>query len=166
MNKPRYIIAVDPDIYLSGFAVIDTIEKKVVDACTLSLFKLIEKCGAWASTTGDYIVLVEASWNTTRTHRIGYNDNKAVAAKRGYAVGMNHMRGKDIVEGLKHYGIKHEEVPPLRKCWKGKEGKITHEEIISVMKKNGIAYNSGRTNQEVRDSLLICLIYGNLLWRI
>ena len=166
MIKYRFIIAVDPDIYKSGFIVMDTREKKVVDACTLSLFELIDKCGAWASTTGDYIVLVEASWNTTHTHRIGYNDNKAVAAKKGYAVGMNHMRGKDIVEGLKHYGIKHEEVPPLRKCWKGKEGKITHEEIISVMKKNGLAYNLGRTNQEVRDALLIALMHENLIHRI
>ena len=158
MIKPRYVIGVDPDVDKSGFAVVDTQQKKVVDACGLSLFELLDKIRAWAISTPDYIVIVEGGWlNKISNYHDAYGKAGMRVAKN---VGSNHQRGKDIAEGLKHYGIKHEIIHPLKKNWKGKDGKITREEL---------AYFTGfneRTNQDIRDAVLLGWYYAGLPIRV
>ncbi|WGU68242.1 hypothetical protein QIU18_00410 [Capnocytophaga canimorsus] len=60
----------------------------------------------------------------------------------------------------KHYGLEVQEIRPLKKMWKGKDGKITHEELASF---TGI---TGKTNQDMRDSALISWCFANLPIRI
>jgi hypothetical protein len=61
-----------------------------------------------------------------------------------------------------HWGISHDIIKPLvlrvkgRNIWRGKDGKITHEELAAF---TGI---TGRTNQEERDAMLIAWNYANL----
>jgi hypothetical protein len=49
---------------------------------------------------------------------------------------------------------------PLKKNWKGKDGKITHKELALF---TGL---TGRTNQEARDAGLIAWIFAGLPIRI
>ena len=51
-------------------------------------------------------------------------------------------------------------IKPLAKRWKGTGGKITNEELNDILKRNGFD-ELKRTNQDVRDSVLIALVsYG------
>jgi len=60
----------------------------------------------------------------------------------------------------KHYGIEVIEHFPLRKIWKGKDGKITQEELASF---TGL---KGRTNQDARDAALLAWSFANLPIRL
>ena len=55
-----------------------------------------------------------------------------------------------------HYGIEVMAHAPLRKCWQGKDGKITHEELAYF---TGI---TGRTNQDERDAGLLAWNYAGM----
>jgi hypothetical protein len=65
-----------------------------------------------------------------------------------------------IVEMCKHYGIEAVEQRPLQKHWRGKDGKITHEELASF---TGIM---GKTNQEGRDAALLAWVCAGLPIRL
>lgn len=48
------------------------------------------------------------------------------------------------------------------KCWQGKDGKITHEELKRLCQMSGIEFNSPRSNQEERDSALLAITCSGL----
>lgn len=87
---------------------------------------------------------------------------RASAAKKGEHVGRNQETGRKIVETLLHYGIKVIEQSPLRKCWQGKYGKITHEELKRLCQMSGIEFNRPRSNQEERDAALLAITCSGL----
>ena len=87
-------------------------------------------------------------------------ERKQRAASKGYDVGRNHETGKKIVEMCQHLGIEVLEHAPLRKGWKGKDGKITHEELASF---TGLM---GRTNQDARDAALLAWAFSGLPIRV
>jgi len=60
----------------------------------------------------------------------------------------------------RHIGLNVEEIKPLRKYWKGKDGKITPQELQSF---TGF---KGRSNQDGRDAALIAWVYAGLPIRI
>ncbi len=66
---------------------------------------------------------------------------------------------------LRYYGIKVIEQSPLRKCWQGKDGKITHEELKRLCDMSGIEFNRPRSNQEERDAALLAIICSGLPMR-
>ena len=80
-------------------------------------------------------------------------------------VGANHETGRKIVEMLVHWGIEHEVIHPLKKCWKGRDGKITLAELNSLLRGMGIR-EMGRCNQDVRDAVLIALTCSGLPMRM
>ena len=151
------IIAIDPDVELSGVARLDVASKK-----------------SWADTLPfplliDYIrnvynenvmkrvaVIVEASWHSTHNWHLRRWEKPQIAAKKGYDEGRNHETGKKIIEMLTYYGIPVEEQKPLRKIWKGKDGKITHEEMTAICR-----WDKKRNNQEERDAMLLAWDYSN-----
>jgi hypothetical protein len=51
---------------------------------------------------------------------------------------------------LNYYGIEVIEKEPLRKIWKGPDGKITHTEITAIT-----GWDKKRSNQEERDAMLL-----------
>jgi hypothetical protein len=53
-----------------------------------------------------------------------------------------------------------EEVKPLKKCWKGRDGKITHEELARF---TGLM---GHTNQDGRDAALLAWVRAGLPIRL
>ena len=92
---------------------------------------------------------------------VSFKDTKAVAAKKGQEVGRMHETGRKIVEMLEHYGIDVREQHPLKKCWQGKDGKITHDELTALC-----GWDRKRSNQEERDAMLIAWYASGLPIRV
>lgn len=151
-----YIIGIDPDVTASGVAVINT-KARTLSVCTLAFPMLLVYLKGFR---GDFydrykvVVVVEAShliksnWHLPRV----CSANKAAAM--GEAVGRCHEVGILIAEMARSYHLDVVEQPPLRKCWSGKDGKITHEELKYIVEREGYTLPS-RTNQEERDALLL-----------
>lgn len=76
----------------------------------------------------------------------------------GRRTGLNHATAKIIAEIARNYfQLDVVEIKPLKKCWKGKDGKITHEELNQQLKMYGFEPLK-RTNQDQRDSVLLALL--------
>lgn len=158
------ILGIDPDVDQSGIARLDVAERKCY-ADHLPFALLIEYCNTMkevARRRGRHLkVVVEASWLSGHNWHISRFDNPAVAAKKGEGVGRMHETGRKIVEMLEHYGIDVRAQHPLKKCWKGKDGKITHEELTQICR-----WEKKRSNQEERDAMLIAYYESGLPIRL
>lgn len=158
MKKADFIIGIDPDSDKSGVAHYST-GNKVMVVHSLKFPQLVDyvvnesRAALLSGVTLD--VVIEAGWLNESHWHLNPKDSKLMAAFKGNAVGRNHETGRKIVEMCKHYGIQPKEVKPLRKIWKGKDGKITHDEI-SVF----IPGFPSKSNQEVRDAALIAWMYA------
>ena len=162
--KHRYIIGIDPDSSKSGFAWIDSITKEV-DIYALDFPGIVLKLCNGRGLMPETLVVVEASWlNNRHNWHNKATDSRRVANAKGYDVGRNHQTGMLIVEMCRNYNIEVIDVNPLRKCWKGRDGKITHEEIAELFK--DFKNFPTRTNQEGRDAALLALNYSELPMKI
>ena len=163
-QKPDLIIAIDPDVDKSGVAVLD-MAKKQVKTRSMSFPDLIDFLqGCWDIIINEgkaLTVVVEAGWLNQANWHLTAKDSARIAAAKGNSTGRNHEVARKIAEMSRHYGLKTVEVKPLIKCWKGKDGKITHEEIAQFIPKL-----SARTNQEERDAALLAWTYAGLPIRI
>ena len=157
MKKYDNIIGIDCDVTKSGVAYLEVATRRLeVSALTFpQLLDYLQNVALDSDVKGySVVVVVEAGW-------LNKISNYHTAASRGGQriaknVGSNHEVGKKIVEMCRHYGLEVIEQKPLKKCWKGKDGKITHEEIAYF---TGL---TGTTNQEMRDAALICWNYAGL----
>ena len=153
--KPNYIIGIDPDVTESGIATLEIATKNLV-VNTMNFPRLIDFLQFISKEKGkeSICVVVEAGWLNT------ISNYHTAAGRRGQRiaknVGANHQVGKLIIEMCKNYGIPVETMKPLKKMWRGKDGKITQEEIASF---TGI---TGRNNQEERDAALIAWAHAGL----
>lgn len=140
------LIGIDPDCEKSGVAIKHLFEK-VLDLKSLNFFDLID----FLEKKKDEIkeVRVEASWLISFNYTSKFANNKAIATKISNKVGENHYVGKLIVEKCKLLGIPVKEVRPLRKVWKGTNGKISKVEFVALTNWKGPA------NQEERDAYLL-----------
>ena len=158
------ILGIDPDVDQSGIARLDVAERKCY-ADHMPFALLIEYCVTMqmvAKRKGKRLkVVVEASWLSGHNWHITRYDNPAVAAKKGEGVGRMHETGRKIVEMLEHYGIEVVEQHPLKKCWQGNDGKITHAEMTTVC-----GWDKKRSNQEERDAMLLAWYASGLPIRI
>ena len=164
MRKERIIIGIDPDTDQSGIGRLDVLERK----CTAThlpfplLVDYIRDVKSLADLMNrELVVYVEASWLISHNWHIRLADTKAVAAKKGQEVGRMHETGRKIVEMLEHYGIEVREQHPLKKCWNGKDGKITHDELTTIC-----GWEKKRSNQEERDAMLIAWYTSGLPIRL
>lgn len=153
--RRRVVIAIDPDVDMSGVARVDG--KDTIWADRLPFPMLVDylkgvknECQRTGATLQVY---VEATWQITHHWHIKPTDSKAVAAAKGRSVGAMQEVGKLLVEWCEHLEICVFAQPPFRKCWKGKDGKITHDEITFIT-----GWNKKRSNQEERDALLIAWV--------
>lgn len=165
MVKPNWIIAIDPDVDKSGVVLLDVKNKEFVAASALSFVDTMYSINMMLvdiSAKDCVVVVIEDSDMSVNWH-YSQKDSKAVAAAKGRSVGMCHATARH----LKEYCERQQSISsvvmmkPLRKCWKGADGKITHEEITQFTK--GLP---GRTNQEVRDAALLAWTYANLPIRL
>ena len=70
------------------------------------------------------------------------------------------------MEFCKYYDMPYEEKKPLTKCWAGKDGKISAEELEMLLDGMGIQPLKTRTNQEKRDAALLALDRSGLPLRM
>lgn len=163
--KTDIVIGIDPDSDKNGVAILERQSRKIETSAmtfadTLDYIRYIHR---QARVTGKTMrVVIEAGWlNKTHWH-VGYNDSRQQAAAKGNAVGRNHETGRKIAEMCEHWEIPYELIKPLPlriggvNLWRGKDGKITAEELAGV---TGLKV---RTNQEARDACLIAWIWAGL----
>ena len=156
------IIAIDPDVKASGVAVLD-IPKRSVEARAMPFPELLEMLRDVSRWSVPRRVIVEGGWLVSKSN---YHYARGKGGERiAKNVGANHETGRKIVEMLVHWGIQHEVVHPLKKCWRGREGKITLAELNSLLRGMGIR-EMGRCNQDVRDAVLIALTCSGLPMRM
>lgn len=156
-KKIHLIVAIDPDVEKNGVSKLNC-ETRSLEIDTLSFPDLLDYLRSekrQAEVLGkNLLVIVEAGWLNKGNWHLNPKETKAKAAAKGNHTGRNHETGRKIVEMCKHWQIDVDEVKPLVKCWKGKDKKITHEELALF---TGI---TGRTNQEGRDAALLAWVYA------
>ena len=145
-NDRRTYIGIDPDVDASGIARLDG---DGIECSTLPFPALLE----YILANRDAHFVIEASWKTGHVWHGGRSKGKAHSAKLGYDVGRNHEVGRKIAEFLDYHNINYTLQPPLMKCWKGKDRKITHEEIVQFTH-----WDRKVSNQEERDALLLAWV--------
>lgn len=157
------IIAIDPDVDKSGVAFLKPSTRQLEVSnleFPLLLDYLQQAKNKRDETKESLVVIVEAGWIAQANWHLKRGDNARVASAKGNSTGRNHETGRKIVEMCRHYGVEVVEHIPLRKCWKGKDGKITHEELASF---TGLM---GKTNQDARDAALLAWCFANLPIRL
>ena len=159
-TKYDRIIAIDPDVDRSGVAELEVKTRKL-EVSTLAFPALMDYLQFMKSRTEldneTLCVVVEAGWMNASNWHTGNVRSISAAAKTGQNTGRNHETARKIAEMSIHYGLTTEEVKPLKKCWRGTGGKITHEELEYITGKL-----DRRTNQEGRDAALLAWWYAGL----
>ena len=135
--KCGLIIAIDPDTEKSGVALLD-LKRNEVEASAMPFPELIDMLRDVSQWTSPCKVIVEGGW---------------LVSKSNY----HYARGRG--------GERIEVIHPLKKCWKGRDGKITLAELNSLLRGMGIK-EMGRCNQDVRDAVLIALTCSGLPMRM
>lgn len=160
--KHNIIIAIDPDTEKSGVAILD-LKHKEVEAIAMPFPELIDMLRDVSMWNTACKVIIEGGWLVSKSnyHSIYGRAGERIAKN----VGANHDTGRKIVEMLRHWYIEHEVIRPLKKCWEGRDGKITLAELNSLLRGMGIK-EMGRCNQDVRDAVLIALTYSGLPMRM
>lgn len=149
----KRIVAVDPDVKKNGVTVLD-IENKNISTYAMSFPELIDFIYNFPDKES-VCIAVEAGWLNHKSNFHGYYGSRGERIAKD--VGANHETGRKIVEMCEHKEYSVSLVKPLEKRWKGSRGKITHEELESVLKGRKLALNKKRTNQDERDSILIAI---------
>lgn len=150
------IIAIDPDNNKSGVATIDVISRRIC-VSTLKFFDVVNYISEQKKMAQNerkcVKVIIEGGWlkhSNWHLPRFGVSPQKAAAI--GRSTGMNHQTGLLLAEYCEHIGVSYEVVKPLRKIWRGRDGKITAAELKAVT-----GYD-GRTNQDARDAVLLAWV--------
>ena len=166
-----YIVAIDPDIDKNGVAFIEK-SRREVELDSLTFPETLERVKSIYRGYKEYTeiggmatfkVYVEAGWlNKGNWHIDEVRGRKmspqAWAAAVGKKDGQCAAVSQKLIECFEYYGIPVTPIRPLRKCWKGKDRKITHEELAREMALYRVAFPYKRTNQETRDAALIALV--------
>lgn len=164
MKKYQSIIGIDPDVEKSGVGFLEVSTLKL-EASTLTFPELLDYLQFVKKTSIEknetVVVVVEASWLISHHWHSKKGDNQRVTAMKGNSAGRNHEVGRKIVEMCEHYGLEVIEQRPLRKCWKGRDGKITADELNYILI-NGGSLPIKRSNQEMRDAVLLAWNYAGL----
>lgn len=147
----RLIIGIDPDVEKNGVATIDKQTNKM-QVSTLAFPQLIEYLKD-KNKDCTILVLIEAGWLNHSNWHLSPKITIQKAAQIGNATGRNHETGRKIAEMCEYYKIPYKLIKPLKKIWRGTDGKISAAEF------SRITGCSSRTNQEMRDAGLIAWFY-------
>lgn len=162
-RKEGTVIAIDPDIDKNGVATISR-SKRTCRVDSLTFPETLEYIkNASVNAEKPLTVIVEAGWlNKGNWHvtesRNGKWSPSAWAAAVGKSDGECSAVSKKLLECFEYYKISAVPRRPLKKCWRGRDRKITHEELAQQMETYRVAFPYKRTNQEERDSALLALV--------
>ena len=154
--KTTIIIGIDPDVKKSGVAINDK-STGIISASSFYFPELLDFLKD-VSAKFDTTIYVEASWLIKKSNFHG--GNTRVSSLIAKHVGRNHQTGILIVEMCKHYGLNVVEIEPLAKCWKGKDKKITLDELKKFAKVELPKKYLKAELQEMLDASLIAYVYG------
>jgi hypothetical protein len=143
-------IGIDPDVDKSGIAII---QSNKLRSLSMSLIEMYEWFKLIA--TKIEVVKIEASW--TISHNWTAKGSVAASLKIANHTGANHQIGKEIVKICEKLNINYRLIRPLKKNWKGANGKITHKELIAIWQVQKLKFEQTKTNQEERDAILLIL---------
>ena len=152
-RKVRLVVGIDPDVDKSGVGIID-LDTKEISKAELRLPELVE----YLQGIEDVMVIIEAGWKNSSNFHLK-NKGQWHASKIGEQVGRNHEVSKIIGEFCDYHHIPYRFVKPLSKCYRGREGKISHEELVELIEERGLTMPKCRTNQEVRDAIRLAIVY-------
>lgn len=155
-EKAKVVIGIDPDVDGSGVGIVNLVTKEVTKT-QLRLPELVE----YLRERGNVMVFIEAGWMNHGNYHLK-NKGQWHASKIGEQIGRNHEVSKLIGEFCEFHKIPYRFVKPLQKHWKGKDGKITHEELMNIIEGSGLRLDKCRTNQETRDAIWIALVHSNI----
>ena len=152
----RYILGIDPDLDKSGIALLDCQLGQFLKVSAVTFVEMTLILRGDVPDKDDITIVLEDSDLSTNWH-VNPRDNVHVAAAKGRSIGMCHATTRHIKELAEYYRLQVVQMKPLRKCWKGPNGKITHDECAQFMRNLPT-----RTNQEMRDAALLAWCYANL----
>ena len=167
-NESRTIlVGIDPDTKASGWAVID-LSDRTVHLETLPFMDILALLTEWRREVDDhyldesysYRFVVEDIWTVAHNWHVSARDNRQTISKTGYHIGRCSMVGQLIYEAIGAHFFPRIAQPPLRKVWRGADGKITHPELLELCEKHDLILPPSKlkqTNQEERDALLLAL---------
>lgn len=167
-NKQRtLLIGIDPDTKASGWAVID-LSDRTVHLETLPFMDILALLTEWRREVDDhyldeaysYRFVVEDIWKVAHNWHVSPRDNRLTISKKGYHIGRCSMVGQLIYEAIGAHFFPRIAQPPLRKVWRGIDGKISHDELLELCEKHDLILPPSKqkqTNQEERDALLLAL---------
>lgn len=163
-TKYEYVIGIDPDVDGSGVGILyDGREIRKEHLLLPYLVEHLKYLKGRASASGKSIkVFIEAGWMNKGNYHLVEDRSQKHAAKLGEKVGRNHEVGKQIGVFCDFLNIEYEFVRPLKKIWKGKDGKITQKELQDLMEGSVSVPYTGKTNQEVRDAILIAMYHSGI----
>lgn len=149
MDTDKTYIGIDPDVDGSGYAVLRP--DGGIWCGNLTIAGILNDAEIRHGRT---VYVLEAAWLTGKVNwHFSGGENRRVSSAMGYSIGRNHQAGMDIAALLRHMGHEVREVRPLKKLWRGKDGKITHEEICRLT-----GWDAKSSNQEQRDALLLAWV--------
>lgn len=149
-------VGIDPDIERNGVAVVDSVSRSV-QLYSMAFAELTEWLQQFVGSMEKTVIVIEASWLVSHNWHFRMTDNRRKVASLGHAVGRNHQTGILLQECAERMGLDVRLRKPLRKYWQGKDGKITHKELVAV---TGITCS--RSNQEERDAALLAWVDAGL----
>ena len=149
-----YVVGIDPDCEKSGYAMIDKRNGTMTLASYtfVELIRRLKELRDGFDGIRSWVVVVEAGYLEAKAQHHYFGENPRIAARVGIQVGRNHETARKLVEVCKALEIPVEERAPLRKIWKGRDGKITAEEF------NALTGYTKRTSQDVRDAALLAWV--------
>lgn len=160
MNHYRTILGVDPDIEKSGFALLDCESRTFEQLSALSFTDITSYLSRMAANEKykNTLIVIEDSDTSTNWHcgSIIYDKHLTIeqkvrkAAAIGRSAGLCHAVFRMLKEYAEALGFEVKAKKPLKKMWRGTDGKISHNEL-----KVFVSGLPARTNQEIRDAIML-----------
>ena len=165
MRTNGFVIGIDPDVEKSGVAVLNCEKREFEKVAAMTFPELVDylavvRFDIEGLDEKEAVIVLEDSDVSANWH---YNsrDSKAVCAAKGRSVGLCNATARHLKEIAEHYGLEVVLQKPLLKIWKGRDGKITHEEAAYFMR--GLPK---QTNPETRDAALLAWNYAEYPIRV
>ncbi len=160
-KKYDVVIGIDPDKEMSGVGFL-VVKSKKLELMKMAFPKLLDYLlfvKAHIEPGEKIIIVVEAGWMNAKScfHKAQGKSAEKIAKD----VGANHETGRKIIEMCEHYGLEVLAHAPLHKGWKGRDGKITHDELAYF---TGIKQKT--SNQDERDAGLLAWNFAGLPIRV
>ena len=152
--ETKIILGIDPDNKESGVALV-AVPSKDIKVKKMKFAELIDYLREAKEIFRNLEIIIEGGWLNKSNWHVKLISAR-IAAAIGRSTGMNHQTGILLAEYCEHLGLDYKVVKPLKKCWKGTDGKITQEEAEYFIGK------LPRMNQDQRDALLLAWVYAGL----